>query len=134
MDLRLLLVLTPNILIVATLLSWLLTAFDVLRKRYYPKTYWLMQTTVALLLPQLNSYWPRRLLVRYLPAALFPFLDTVRLYPWIRTACVCLPAIAALATALVVRRASTYILLAGGAIYIAFVFVILFLFKGGAVA
>jgi hypothetical protein len=93
-----------------------------------------MQIVLALLLPQLKLFWPQRLLVRYLPAALFPFLDSFHFYPWLRLAAMCLPAIAALAMIFVVRRVSTYILLAGGAMYIAFNLIILFFFKGGAVA
>src|SRR5580693_3306259 len=72
LDLRFLLFVTPNILIVGTLIGWLLSIVDTIRKKHVPKMYWLMQGTLTVLLPQLRV-WPNRPLVSYLPNPLFPF-------------------------------------------------------------
>ena len=132
-DLRFLLSVTPNILIVGTLIGWLLSIVDTLRKKHVPKMYWLVQGTLAVLLPQLRV-WPNRPLVSYLPDPFLHFLDRFMLFPYFHVAFTLLPALAAMASILVARSLSAYVLLASGAAYILFVLVILVFFNGGAVA
>jgi hypothetical protein len=110
-DLRLMLSVTPKILIVGTLIGWLLSIVDALRKKHVPKMYWLVQGTLTLLLPQLRV-WPNRPLVRYLPSPLFPFLDSFMLFPYLHVAFILLPALVAMASILVTRSPSAYLLLA----------------------
>jgi hypothetical protein len=133
LDLRFLLFVTPNILIVGTLIGWLLSIVDTTRKKHVPKMYWLMQGTLTVLLPQLRV-WPNRPLVSYLPNPLFPFLDRFMLFPYLHVAFILLPALVAMASILVARCLSAYLLLASGTIYVVLVLVILVFFDGGAVA
>jgi hypothetical protein len=131
--LRFLLSVTPNILIVGTLIGWLLSIIDALRKKHVPKMYWLVQGTLTVLLPQLQV-WPNRPLVSYLPHPLFPFLDSFMLFPYLQVAFILLPALVAMASILVTRSPSAYILLASGTAYSLLVLVIMVFFNGGAVA
>ena len=133
LDLRLLLFVSPNILIVGTLIGWLLPIVDTIRKKHVPRMYWLVQGTLTVLLPQLRV-WPNRPLVSYLPDPFLHFLDRFMLFPYFHVAFTLLPALAAMASILVARRLSAYVLLASGAAYILFVLVILVFFNGGAVA
>ena len=132
-DLRFLLFVTPNILIVGTLIGWLLSIVDTLRRKHVPKMYWLVQGTLTVLLPQLRV-WPNRPLVSYLPNPLFPFLDSFMLFPYLHVAFMLLPALVAMASILVARCLSAYLLLASGTTYVVLVLVILVFFDGGAVA
>jgi hypothetical protein len=95
--------------------------------------YWLVQGTLTVLLPQLRV-WPNRPLVSYLPNPLFPFLDSFMLFPYLHVAFILLPALAAMASILVARCLSAYLLLASGTTYVVLVLVILVFFDGGAVA
>jgi hypothetical protein len=91
LDLRFLLFVTPNILIVGTLIGWLFSIVDTIRKKRVPKMYWLVQGTLTVLLPQLRV-WPNRPLMSYLPNPLFPFLDRFMLFPYLHVAFTfCLP-------------------------------------------
>jgi hypothetical protein len=92
-----------------------------------------VQGTLTVLLPQLRV-WPNRPLVSYLPNPLFPFLDSFMLFPYFHVAFILLPALVAMASILVARSLSAYILLASGTAYILIVLVILIFFNGGAVA
>jgi hypothetical protein len=132
-DLRFLLSVTPNILIVGTLIGWLLSILDMLRRKHVPKVYWLVQVTLTVLLPQLKI-WPNRPLVSYLPNPLFPFLDSFMLFPYLHVAFILLPALVAMASILVTRSLAAYVLLASGTAYILLVLVLLIFFNGGAVA
>jgi hypothetical protein len=132
-DLRLLLSVTPNILIVGTLIAWLLSMLDALRRKHVPKMCWLVQGTLTVLLPQLKV-WPNRPLVSYLPNPLFPFLDSFMLFPYLHVAFILLPALVAMASILVTRSPSAYLLLASGTAYTLLVLVIMVFFNGGAVA
>jgi hypothetical protein len=131
LDLSFLLFVTLNILIVGTLIGWLLSIVDTTGKKHVPKM-WLMQETLTVLLPQLRV-WPNRPLVSYLPNPLFPFLDRFMLFPYHHVAFILLPALAAMASILVARCLSAYLLLASGTICVVLVLVIL-VFDGGAVA
>jgi hypothetical protein len=129
-DLRFLLSVTPNILIVGTLIGWLLSILDMLRRKHVPKMYWLVQGTLTLLLPQLRV-WPNRPLVSN---PLFPFLDSFMLFPYLHVAFIMLPALVAMTSILVTRSPSAYILLASGTAYSLLVLVIMVFFNGGAIA
>jgi hypothetical protein len=132
-DLRFLLFVTPNVLIVGTLIGWLLSILDTLRRKHVAKMYWLVLGTLTVLLPQLRV-WPNKPLVSYLPNPLFPFLDSLKLYSYLHVAFTLLPALVAMASILVARSLSAYILLASGTAYILLVLIILVFFNGGAVA
>jgi hypothetical protein len=123
------LVLTPNILIVAVIFAWLITAFEVQKNRV-PWHHWAVLILVTLLLPQLKDTWLQRPLVRYLPT---PFLHFPSSWP-VNIFFILLPAIVASSAIFARRRLSSYVLLAGGAIYILLVAVIIILFNGGAMA
>jgi ABC-type siderophore export system fused ATPase/permease subunit len=56
------------------------------------------------------------------------------LFPYLHVAFILLPALAAMASILVARCLSAYLLLASGTIYVVLVLVILVFFEGGAVA
>jgi len=129
-----LILLAPNILIVATLLGWLLSIFDALKKTPVARKFWMLQITLTLLLPQLKLTWPPRGLLRYLPSPFFPFADTVKLWPYLHIAFGLLPAIVAISAIFIARRPSAYILLASGTAYVLIVLAIVIFFAGGAVS
>jgi hypothetical protein len=56
------------------------------------------------------------------------------LFPYLHVAFILLPALVAMASTLVARCLSAYLLLASGTIYVVLVLVILVFFDGGAVA
>ena len=126
------LVLTPNILIVAVILAWAITAFEV-RKNRIPWQHWAVLIVTTLLLPQLKAMWMSwKPLVKYLPA---PFLHfPVSRFPPVNIFFVLLPAMVACAAILAHRRLSSYVLLTGGALYVLLVGVIIIFLNGGAMA
>lgn len=88
--------LAPNTLIVATLLSWLLSAFEAVKKTQLARKFWVLQIILTLLLPQLKLTWPPRGILRYLPSPFFPS-NSVKLWPYLHIAFGLLPAIVAMA-------------------------------------
>jgi hypothetical protein len=126
--------LAPNTLIVATLLSWLLSAFEAVKKKQVARKFWVLQITLTIFLPQLKLTWPPRGLLRYLPGPFFPFADSAKLWPYLHIAFGLLPAIVAMAAIFVTRRPSAYILLASATAYVLIVLAIAIFFAGGAVA
>jgi hypothetical protein len=126
------LVLTPNTLVVAVILAWPITAFEV-RKNRIPWQHWAVLILTTLLLPQLKAMWISwQPLVRYLPAPFF-HLPVSSFWP-VNTFFLLLPAMVACAAILAHRRLSSYVLLTGGAVYILLVAVIIIFLNGGAMA
>jgi hypothetical protein len=131
-SLRFLLVLTPNILIIAVIIAWPITAIDALKNRV-PWQQWVVLIVTTFLLPPLKVRWLHwRPLVRYLPDPFFNF-PVSSFWP-INTFFLILPAIVATAAILAHLRLSSYVLAVGGAIYILLVLVIIIFFHGGAMA
>ncbi len=124
------LVLTLNILIIAVIMAWPITAVEV-RKNRVPWQHWVVLILTTLLLPQLKDM-SQRPLVRYLPNPFFRF-PVFSFWP-INAFFVFLPGMVACIAILAHRRLSSYVLLIGGAIYILLWLVIILFMNGGAMA
>ena len=125
------LVLTPNILIIAAIMAWPITAVEVRRNRV-PWLHWVVLILTTSLLPQLKEMGPQPPLVRYLPNPFFRF-PVFSFWP-INAFFVLLPGMVACIAILAHRRLSSYVLLIGGAIYILLWLVIMLFMNGGAMA
>jgi len=122
-SLKLLLFLTPNTLIVLTMIAWAAAARERWQKHRAPKWFWVELTAVTVLLPQLRSGWPSWWpLLRYLPGAIFK----TPLF-WVHVGLPQLPALLALPAAFVYRRPPSYLLSTAGAIYL-FLFGVIWVF------
>ena len=125
------LVLTPNILIIAVMMAWPITAVEVRRNRV-PWQHWVVLILTTLLLPQLKDMGPRWPLLTYLPN---PFVRFPVFSFWpINAFFVFLPGLVACIAILPHRRLSSYVLLIGGAIYILLWLVIIIFMNSGNMA
>jgi hypothetical protein len=125
------LVLTPNILIIAVIMAWPITAVEVRRNRV-PWQHWVVLILTTLLLPQLKDMGPHRPLLAYLPNPFFRF-PVFSFWP-INALFVFLPGMVACIAILAHRRLSSYVLLIGGAIYILLWLVIILFMNSGTMA